>query len=89
MRCIIIKKDKEVYIFDQEGTNLNMVRNNLTKDKIEESIEQRNEICAQVDLGIENTMANIGGVYITSKANATDYTEMYGWSFYKVIIQEM
>lgn len=79
----------ELFILDQEGTNEDMVLNNLTEADINKSCEQRSEILEQVELGIEPTLINIGGAYVTSKSNAADYTEMYGWVFSKMVVVEM
>ena len=78
----------DLYILDEEGTNEDLVLNSKAKD-VEKSCENRNEIKAHVNLGIEPTMVNIGGCYVTSKSNAADYAEMYGWHFSKVEVIEM
>jgi hypothetical protein len=74
---------------EENGTNEDMIYNNLAEEEIEESCELREEILAHVDMGIIPTIANINGAYITSKKNAVKYTEMYGWLFSDINITEL
>ena len=78
----------ELYILDEERTNEDLVLNSKAED-IEISCENRNKIKEHVNLGLEPTILNIGGYYVTSKNNAADYTEMYGWHFSKLENVEM
>jgi len=78
-----------IFILDQEGTNEDMVFNNLTEEEINKSCERMDSIIGDVELGIEPTLVNIGGAYITSRSNAAIYKEMYGWHFSEVVIAEM
>jgi len=79
-----------LFILDQEKTNEDMVFNNLTEDEINKSCEQMSEILENVELGIEPTLINVGGAYVTSKGNAVIYEEIYGWQFSEeVVIVEM
>ncbi len=75
--------------FDEEGTNENMIDNDLTEEEIDKSCGLREEIFAHVDLGSITTIVNIGDEYVTSKSNAAYYTEMYGWVFADINITEM
>lgn len=76
-------------ILDIEGTNEEIILNNETEAEIEKASEMLNDTLVNVGLGIETTMANVGGYYITSRSNAADYTEMYGWVFSKEVVVEM
>lgn len=79
----------EIFILDQEETNLDIALNSLTKGEENKSSENLDDILVQVDLGIEPAMRNIGGVYVTSKGNAAEFTDMYGWHFARVVIPEL
>lgn len=79
----------EIFTLDVEGTNEEIVLSCETEVEIDKASEMLNETLTNVDLGIEPTLANIGGSYITSRSNAADYTEMYGWVFSKSVVVEM
>lgn len=79
----------DFFTLDIEGTNEEISLNNETEVEIEKASEMLNETLVNVDLGIEPTMANVGGCYITSRSNAADYTKMYGWVFSKSVVVEM
>lgn len=76
-------------MLDIEGTNEDIVLNSNTESEKEKSAETLNNVLWHVDAGDEPTIVNIGGYYITSRRNAADYTEMYGWIFSKILVAEM
>ena len=84
-----MKTESEYYELDEEGTNEEMIYNGLTDEEIEKSCEQRSEIIELINLGVETSMRNVGGSYITSKGNAAYYKEVYGWQFSRNIITEL
>jgi len=79
----------EIFILDIEGTNQDIVLNKKSEAEVQNSSDQLIGVLELVDLGMEPSMLNINGVYLTSESNATDLNDMYGWHFSKLTIVEM
>jgi hypothetical protein len=73
----------DMYILDIEGTHEEIVLNGESEKEIQKSLCNLEEILANVDLGVENTIVKIGDTYVTSEINASHYKELYGWTFSK------
>jgi len=79
----------EIFILDIEGTNQDITLNKKSEIEGQNSSDQLNETLGLIDLGMETSLCNINGTYITSKNNAADLNFMYGWHFSQLVITEM
>lgn len=84
-----MKTETELCKLDEEGTNEDMIYNNMEDDEIEASCELRSNFLWHVDMGDIKTITNINGAYITTKNNAIELTKQYGWQFSDINITQL
>lgn len=73
----------KLLILDIEGTHEKIVLNGKSEAEIQKALCNLEEVLANIELGVENTIVKIGDAYVTSEINASHYKELYGWVFSK------
>jgi hypothetical protein len=74
---------------DEEGTNEDMIYNNMEDDEIEITCELRSKFLCHVDMEDIDTIVNVNGAYITTKNNAIELAKLYGWRFSDINITDL
>ena len=78
----------ELCILDVEDTQVEISVNGGSEVEIKESLDILDEVLANANLGVEDTIISVGDSYVTSIDNATYYKEL-GWIFSKVTIKNL
>lgn len=74
---------------DIEGTKEKVFLNSKTEEEENKCFKKINKVLTLVDSGLEPSMKNLDGNYITSPSNAKVYTELYGFQFVEMEIMEL
>jgi enamine deaminase RidA (YjgF/YER057c/UK114 family) len=79
----------KLLILDIEGTHEKIVLNGKSEAEIQKALCNLEEVLANVELGVEDTIKKIGNSYVTSLDNSNWYKELYGWEFSEVSIASL
>lgn len=79
----------ELSVLEVQATQEEISLNGATEVEIETALDKLDQVIFDIDMEIENSIQKVGKSYVTSKANAAFYKEMYGWIFSEIAIAEL
>ena len=80
----------DLCVLDVQSSQVEISVNGGSEENIKKALDNLDEVLANVDLGVENTISHIGDSYITTEANANWFESLYpGWIFSKVTIKNL
>lgn len=79
----------KLYILDIEGTHEKIALNGNSEVEIQKALCNLEDVLANLELGVEDTIKKVGDSYVTSLDNSNWYKELYGWVFSEVVIASL